>query len=134
MFVKGQEYKRQELHYKYGGQVQGGISTPRGQPFILLFTSEQGEQFGYKDGWSSNGAFFYTGEGQEGDMELVRGNKAIVTHADTGKDLHLFQQTRKGYVRYVGQMVCKGYHWRQGADVRGKQRQIVVFELSPAES
>ena len=52
MFVLGSTYRRTDLHKSYGGQRQGGISTPSGRNFILLFTGEQGEQYGYWDGWT----------------------------------------------------------------------------------
>ncbi len=71
MFVLGNTYKRSDLHQKYGGQEQGGISTPSRHSFIMLFTGEQGQQYGYRDGWSEDGLFPYTGEGQRGDMPFV---------------------------------------------------------------
>ncbi len=39
MFEVGRVYNRRlEIHEPYGGQRQGGISTPRDWPFIFLFT------------------------------------------------------------------------------------------------
>jgi 5-methylcytosine-specific restriction protein A len=64
MFVQGQVYRRRDLHDRFGGQRQGGISTPTKHNVILLFTSEAGEQHGYSDGWSGDAVFLYTGEGQ----------------------------------------------------------------------
>jgi hypothetical protein len=32
---------------------------------------------GYADGWTTDGVFRYFGEGQEGDMRLAGGNRAI---------------------------------------------------------
>ena len=110
MFTVGQLYRRTDLHRRFGGQKQGGISTPATHSFLMLFTGEQGQQYGYKDGWTEDGVFFYTGEGQEGDMPFVRGNKAIRDHTADGKDIHLFAYVSRGQVRYVGQMVCTGYH------------------------
>ncbi|BBO25695.1 hypothetical protein AltI4_00830 [Alteromonas sp. I4] len=44
MFEVGKEYhRRTDLHEKYGGQRQGGISTPQNYPFIFIFTSDSGE-------------------------------------------------------------------------------------------
>ena len=81
-FEVGQTYnRRQDIHDEFGGQQQGGISTPTA-PFIFLFTGEMGEQYGYEDGWS-DGVFLYVGEGQRGDMEFVRGNKAIRGHCQS---------------------------------------------------
>lgn len=49
MFEVGKEYKRSiDIHGVYGGQAQGGISTPKSYPVIFLFTSDEGEQHGYK--------------------------------------------------------------------------------------
>src|SRR5262249_23438164 len=131
MFIQGHVYRRSDLHDRYGGQRQGGISTPSQYPFIMLFTSEGGEQHGYADGWSADGLFLYTGEGQQGDMAFIRGNAAIRDHIDDGKDLHLFSQVRRSYVRYIGQMVCTGYHYQAGPDTTGHMRQMIIFELTP---
>jgi 5-methylcytosine-specific restriction protein A len=131
VFVQGELYRRLDLHKKYGGQRQGGISTPSRQAFIMLFTGEMGLLYGYKDGWSDDGLFLYTGAGQRGDMAFVRGNRAVRDHIADGKDLHLFEYVRKGYVRYVGQMICTGHHQRRVPDVEGRERQAIIFELSP---
>jgi 5-methylcytosine-specific restriction protein A len=130
VFTQGQIYKRSAIQDRFGGQRQGGISTPARSPIILVFTSSQGEQYGYSDGWNS-GIFYYTGEGQVGDMEFKGGNKAIRDHADDGKDIHLFRYTRKAFVEYVGQFVCTGSHDRRAPDVHGNDRRAVVFELVP---
>jgi hypothetical protein len=53
---------------------------PDGAPFIFLFTGESGNQYGYQDGWKDDDTFEYTGEGQRGPMEFVRGNRAIRDH------------------------------------------------------
>lgn len=134
MFILGDIYKRSDLHRLYGGQKQGGISTPSGGKFLMLFTGETGLQYGYQDGWSEEGVFFYTGEGQRGDMLFVRGNLAIRDHVANGKDIHLLESVRKGDARYIGQMICTGFHGRRGPDIDGKQRSIIVFELMPVDA
>ena len=101
--IIGEEYRRTDVHDAFGGQRQGGISTPSGRQEILIFTGDTGEQYGCTDGLQPDGVFWYTGEGQRGDMLFTRGNLAI-RNADTdGKSIHLFTQTRKGFVRYDGQ-------------------------------
>ena len=50
-FLPGQLYRRRELHKQFGGQQQGGISTPAKVPFIFLITGESGKQHGYADEW-----------------------------------------------------------------------------------
>ena len=75
-FKKGEVYKRSLIHEEYGGNRQSGISYPAEHDMVFIFTGFSGEEYGYNDRWE-NGYFLYYGEGQEGDMEFVRGNKAI---------------------------------------------------------
>ena len=133
MFEIGKVYNRSaDLHSVYGGQRQGGISTPSTHSIIFLFTGESGEHFGYYDGWDDDGIFLFTGEGQQGDMAFVRGNLAIRDHAQSGKSLYLFQSLGKGQgYRHVGEFVCASWEFRNGADVDGQQRKIIVFHLVP---
>ena len=134
-FEIGRVYnRRSEIHGPYGGQWQGGISTPRDRPLVFLFTGESGEQYGYRDGWDDNGVFLYTGEGQEGDMEFVRGNRAIRDHALEGKDIHLFQALGKGEgYRYLGRFACSTWEFRRGTDLNGDERRVIVFHLIQPE-
>ncbi len=135
MFEVGEVYNRRaDIHGPYGGQQQGGISTPSAWPFVFLFTGESGEQYGYRDGWDENGVFLYTGEGQVGDMGFVRGNQAIRDHALHGKDLHLFRSLGKGQgYRYLGRFVCPSWEYRKGVDVNGDERRAIVFHLIQPE-
>jgi 5-methylcytosine-specific restriction protein A len=130
-FEPGRVYNRREdLHGEYGGQRQGGISTPADHDLIFLFTSEAGSEFGYKDEFRPDGTFWYTGEGQEGDMEMIRGNRAIRDHREDGKDLHLFEALGGGEVRYIGKATCLGSHREDRPDVHGDMRSAIVFELA----
>ena len=130
-FEVGQIYNRQrDIHAVYRGQKQGGISTPNNAPLIFLFTGEAGEQYGYKDGWTKDGVFLYTGEGQIGDMHFARGNKAIRDHAADGKDLLLFESIAKGNgYRYLGQFACASWEIKRRPDKLGNTRQIIVFHF-----
>ncbi len=131
MFEKDQEYRRRDIHNLYGGQEQGGISTPSKHKMIFLFTGESGKDHGYSDGWQNAEKFFYTGEGQIGDMTFIRGNRAIRDHLADGKDIHVFEQTSKGHVMYIGQMICTAFHHQQAPDTLGNMRQAIVFEFEP---
>ncbi len=134
MFEKGKTYNRREdLHKIYGGQMQGGISTPSQYAFVMLFTGTSGEQYGYKDAWNDEGLYLYTGEGQEGDMVFKRGNLAIRDHEANGKALHLFEYVRIGHVSYVGQMVYESHQIISAGDVNDNIRRIIVFVLRPVE-
>ena len=130
MFEIGKEYKRKEdIHGLYGGQAQGGISTPKNHPVVFIFTSDAGEQHGYRDEYREDGLFWYTGEGQVGDMKMVSGNKAIFEHAQNGKTIYVFEYTRKAYVRYIGSAECLGYHDEDRPDREGNNRVAFVFHL-----
>jgi 5-methylcytosine-specific restriction enzyme A len=131
VFELGKEYRRADIHNLYGGQRQGGISTPRDHKMIFLFTSSRGKDHGYSDGWQESGIFLYTGEGQYGDMEFIRGNKHIKEHESAGRQIYVFKQTRKGYVCYIGQVVYLKHHFQEAHDTNGKIRKRIVFELKP---
>jgi 5-methylcytosine-specific restriction protein A len=102
---------------------------------IFLFTGESGDQYGYRDGPRPDGVFAYTGEGQVGDMEFVRGNLAIRDHIKDGRDLLLFEKfPEPGSYRFVGQFACDGFENAMGPDKTGAPRQIIIFHLQPAAS
>lgn len=131
MFVQGRGYRRRWIHAEYGGQRQGGISTPSGHPIVLLFTGTSGEQYGYLDSWTRQGIFEYTGEGQRGDMKMIRGNAAILNHVSQSEDLHLFEATDDGLVRYFGQMECVGFKTHDATDRDDRKRKAIIFSLVP---
>lgn len=71
---------------------------------------------------------------QIGNMEFIRGNRAIRDHIDAGEDLHLFEYVDQGLVRYVSQMLCIGYQRRIAADRDGDNRSVIVFEIVPIDT
>src|ERR1051326_8104926 len=79
-----------------------------------------------------DGALRYFGEGQEGDMTMTAGNKAIAEHAVNGKDLLLFEALGGGRVRYRGTFNCADYSFEPGTDRQQTQRRAIVFRLIPA--
>lgn len=130
MFKIGRVYNRQELHRTYGGQHQTGICTPSEKPYIFLFTGGIGPERGYIDGWTADGTFSYSGQGQSGNMEFLRGNAAVRDHAANGKDLYLFENVGQGMVKYLGQMVYAGYQLVSNQPDRdGNPRDVIQFHL-----
>tara|TARA_R110000796_G_scaffold26133_9_gene72876 strand:- start:14585 stop:15676 length:1092 start_codon:yes stop_codon:yes gene_type:complete len=131
-FVVGEEYNRRaDIHGVYGGQWQGGISTPAQFPYVFIFTGDSGEQYGYEDGWLGDGTtYLYTGEGQRGDMAFKGGNAAIRDHAEEGKALLLFQALGKSKpVKFLGYFNCASWEYRQGLDADDAPRQTIQFQL-----
>ncbi|WP_408951125.1 HNH endonuclease [Lysobacter sp. Hz 25] len=135
-FEVGALYHRgNEIHGLLGGQRQGGISTPKDQPFIIAFTGEAGKSHGYEDFWDDERVFHYFGEGQSGDMQYTGGNRAIENHVADGKRLLLFQMMGRGKpYRYLGEFVKQSSYLRPNTpDTSGSLRTAIVFRLIPAE-
>lgn len=131
MFERGKMYnRRSDIHARFGGNAQSGIAPCAEYPYVFLFSAPAGEHFGYEDGWLSISQFSYTGEGQLGDMEMVRGNRAIQRHAADGRELHLFEKTdRSGFYRYLGQFKYVLHQIRHGNDMDGNERSRIMFTL-----
>lgn len=131
MFETGRIYKRKDqIHAIYGGQRQGGISTPSAHPHIFIFTSDAGESYGYHDKFHADGMFWYTGEGQLDDMVMIRGNAAIRDHHKLGKKIHLFEYVKKGHVHYIGEAQYVDHHIEQRPDRENKLRDAIIFHLA----
>lgn len=131
----GQKLKRREVHAIYGGQMQGGISTPRGSANIFIFTDPRsGAKYGYDlhEGLREDGSYAYTGEGQVGDQSLIRGNKALFDSVEDNKTIRLFR-TEGTYATYVGAFTLgdPNYEVRKAADINGEIRDVIVFNLIP---
>lgn len=134
--IEHRRYRRREIHERWGGQEQGGISTPTAIPAVFVFSGPTGKRFGYDqdEGWQPDGTFHYTGEGQRGAMTFIRGNKAVRDHSENGKDLYLFTESpprTDRSVTYEGPMVCVGFKLASAPDIDGNPREAIVFRLAP---
>jgi 5-methylcytosine-specific restriction enzyme A len=130
--------RRQEIHGLLGGQMQGGISTPAGSPFVILFTGEAGSQHGYRDHWEEEDGeniLHYYGEGQAGDMQDSRGNRAIREHLQHNRRLLIFQSLGKSRpYRFLGEFrFIHAYEEHGVPDTKGSLRKAIVFKLKPVE-
>lgn len=136
-FEVGALYNRQnQIHGVFGGQQQGGISTPKEHPLVIAFTGEAGVSHGYHDFWDDDEVFHYFGEGQVGDMKYVAGNRAIGEHVKDGKTLVVFQMMGKGRpYRYIGRFMCLSSYVQPGTpDREGQLRSAIVFRLKSLEA
>ena len=129
MFESNKKYVRRQLHKKYGGQMFSGISTPTKFPFIFIFTSENGEKYGYIDKWKTEKLFYYSGQGQKGDMEFISGNKRIRDHKSNNKKIYLFEKTKPGVVKFISEMKYVGHHFTETKDSQNNLRKTIIFEL-----
>ena len=131
-FEKGQIYnRRKDIHERFGGQQQGGIITPSNPTSpIFLITGQEGEAHGYQDNVRPDGVFEYSGEGQSGNMQMIRGNRAVRDHAEEGRDILVFRKVATG-VQFQDQFVYEGFHFREAPDTAGQARRAIIFELRP---
>ena len=147
IYEPGDEVTRVELHDRYGGTRQGGISSSTTTPTVLLFTVPGhliGESslnwshtnHGYTDRWEDEQRQVYLdcGMGQDGDQDpLWSGNRAILQHGREGRDLRLFTPS-SGIVRYVGRFYVdehQPYRIDRAADRNGAMRAVIQFRLKP---
>lgn len=120
--------------------MQGGISTPAASPFVILFTGEAGVEHGYRDHWEEEeggeNILHYYGEGQEGDMQDTRGNRAIRQHLEHNKRLLVFQSLGHGQpYRFLGEFqFVHAYEEHDIPATRGAPRKAIVFKLRPIET
>lgn len=134
----GDVVRRRSIHEAYGGQRQGGISTPRSVPDIFIFTDPAaGAKYGYDrfEGLREDGTYSYTGEGQSGAQTFERGNKAIRDAVKDGKTIRLFR-TKDVYATYVGAFTTDvpAYAIETIPDVQGNPRDGIIFNLLPIDA
>ncbi len=120
-FVEGHVYSRAtDIHDRLGGSRQSGIAPSSTCPAIFIFTSDEGEQFGYVDNWDqAQQVYTYTGEGQIGTMTY------------DGRSLHLFKKVSRagGKYMYSGEMQCAATQTLRGLDRDGNERDVIQFQL-----
>jgi hypothetical protein len=119
--------RRRDIHAIYGGNGQSGISPSASYPYIFIFTGSAGTQHGYADRWENNNVFSYTGEGQQGDMEFIRGNLALRDHMLNGKRVFLFEQAGKGFVKFIAEVEIHEFGFFETHDTSGKVRTGIKF-------
>jgi len=128
-FIPNQLYKRSLIHDEYGGNRQGGISPSAKVPYIFIFSGKSGAQYGYKDRWDNDDIFTYTGEGQEGNMQFIKGNLAIREHQNRGKRLFLFEIEGGGLVKFISEMEFYDADYSLIPDKNGNSRIGIQFFL-----
>lgn len=134
----GDTRRRRTIHGAYGGQRQGGISTPTQIPDILIFTDpKSGAKYGYDkfEGRREDGSYWYTGEGQYGPQTFVRGNLAIRDSAARGRTIRLFT-TAGTEATYVGAFTTgePTYRIESIPDLDGAPRDGIIFNLVPFDA
>lgn len=134
----GRTLRRRELHEIVGGgSWQNGIAPVRSTPDILVFTDPvSGAAHGYDrfEGLREDGTYAYTGEGQRGDQQFVRGNRVLRDSAEDGRVVRLFRTTGRN-ATYVGPFTLgdPAYEVREIPSSDGALRAGIIFNLAPLE-
>jgi 5-methylcytosine-specific restriction enzyme A len=117
---------------------QGGIRPNKRGNFVVLFLDSPnpnpilGRSHNvYRDFVDrTTGLIRYTGEGQEGDQRMVRGNLWLVAASEKGTRLHFFMQHSPGALHeYMGEVKLETYTSEIQKDIRGNDRKVFVFWL-----
>ncbi|WP_112137226.1 hypothetical protein [Glycomyces dulcitolivorans] len=140
----GDEATRTEIQAVWGGALQGGILPAKRSDSVLIFSDpSRGEQYGYYDGWlpddGDGPVFEYTGQGQTGHQEMLRGNKAIREHRADGTTLRVFvasRERRQGpqVFKYLGEFEldeAEPVYERLVHDATDRDRIVFMFRLRP---
>lgn len=124
----GQSYLKLDLHSAFGGNPRAGI-CPTISGVVLVFSDPpSGTRFGYdQNDEVVQGIYRYTGEGQSGDQQLVRGNKALLS----GEKLLLFsRQDAKSWI-FIGEvgLDTEPFEIVSAPDRNGNLRKVLVFRF-----
>lgn len=127
-FIPEQLYnRRRDIHAKFGGNWQSGISPSREFPYIFIFSGKTGKQHGYADRWDNTNVYTYTGEGQKGDMEFTRGNLALYRHKENSKRVFLFESEGRGFARFKCEVEVFDADYFETPDTSGEIRIGIKF-------
>ncbi|MFC9849869.1 hypothetical protein [Streptomyces prasinus] len=135
----GEVVTRRDLHARFGGTPQGGISPSTRAQMVMAFVTEQPAPDDFT-GWGEDGIFHFSGAGIHGDQEMTRGNLALLRHREQGRAVHLFHQLgrRAGEAdrlyRHLGRFEVDSeqpYYIADAPDTNGNMRTVIVFRLQP---
>ncbi len=134
----GEVLKKTEIHKKYGGSGQHGMtSCLNGTEFLVFHNEKKSREFGY-DKWEGrqlDGTFWYTGQGVRGDQKLTRANKSLLEADLKGKPIRLFESVGTS-TTYLGQYVLgePKYEEELAPDEIGDERKVFVFRFVPIDA
>lgn len=135
----GARLPRKEIHDRFGGVREGGISPvdTKSRNIMIFSHPRANAEHGYEpDIWLDDDTFLYCGEGPSGDQAMVRYNKSILQHAEKDKVLRVFDGTR-GEVTYRGAFeLDRENPWftKESIGFDGNPRKVIMFRMSRIDS
>ncbi len=128
-FTLGTVYNRNELIESFKGAFQGGINICKATNTIVITSLHTGNRI-YDDKLFDSDVMLYTGEGQVGDQQMIRGNKAILEAKDKGRDIHLFVRYKPTEYTYFGKVVLVGDpYYVDEKDINNNMRKVIKFPI-----
>jgi hypothetical protein len=136
--VVGEVLTRHELHQRFGGTPQGGISPSSASGMVLLFTVESPDLTNFT-GWGEDKLFHFMGQGLRGDQSMTQGNRSLLRHKEDGRAVHVFHQIQgraadRRLYRHLGRFELDHetpWYSADAPDADGNQRSVIVFRLRP---
>ncbi|NEW72556.1 hypothetical protein [Streptomyces rhizosphaericus] len=135
----GEVVARRDLHARFGGTPQGGISPSTRAQMVMVFVTERPTPDDFT-GWGEDGIFHFSGAGMHGDQEMTRGNLALLRHKEQGRTVHLFHQLGRRadepgrLYRHLGRFEVDSeqpHYTADAPDANGQMRIVIVFRLRP---
>ena len=107
--------------------VSGGkdINSTEMNVVLISNVTKIGGKFVYRDRWTEEGDYIYSGEGKTGDQTLTGGNLAIVSAAEERKDIHLFVKFSPMEYYYQGIFDLADYTLEEEKDENGNSRKSI---------
>ncbi|WET81096.1 hypothetical protein P3102_07685 [Amycolatopsis sp. QT-25] len=129
----GAQLPRREIHQRFGGRPQSGISPSSRARVVMFFAvTNSPPGTGFFGGLGDDGFLHYFGEGQNGDQQFTQGNKAILNHQQDGRTLEGFVTGQAG-ATYLGEFTLADFYQVDAPDPTNPHllRQVIVFRLEP---
>jgi hypothetical protein len=130
----GASLPRKEIHDRFGGVREGGISPvlDKSKNIMIFSHPRANAEHGYEpDVWLDDDTFLYCGEGPSGDQQMVRYNKSVLQHAEKDKILRVFDGTR-GEVTYKGAFALdpeNPWFHKDSIGFDGNPRKVIMFRM-----
>jgi hypothetical protein len=130
----GSRIARKEIHDRFGGVREGGISPvlEKSKNIMIFSHPRANAEHGYEpDVWLDDDTFLYCGEGPSGDQQMIRYNKSVLQHAEKDKVLRVFDGTR-GEVTYKGAFALDPedpWFYKDSIGFDGRPRKVIMFRM-----
>ena len=113
--------------------VSGGKDINSTEMNVVLISNinKIGGKFVYRDKFTAEGDYIYTGEGKIGHQTMAGGNLAIKTAEEERKDIHLFVKFSPQEYYYQGIFKLADCSLEEGKDESGNFRLEYKFRLTP---